>query len=671
MPPDTPAQDRIAFDFSSARTKDADGHLHVSGSPISKSNVCEYLGEEIPDAEKLGLDPKKRYRLLRDPKELEKAAPTFEGKPLLIIHRPQTADDHERRAVVGSLDGVKWDGPHLRANLHVWDGDAIKGIENDSQRELSSGYHYDPDMTPGKFEGESYDGVMRNIRGNHVALVEKGRAGSDVMVGDADPAQDLPGQNHDPATGQFSSTSGSGKGSGSAGKSPPPAGSKKAFRAEVGGYSHTFGSLQELKEWVRDLRKKAPGIVGKDLTIHEGEMLPKGGYSFPQGHPTKTLKVSSDSASDMAIDALIADSTVAIDDADLFLEIQQETTPMKTAPLSRKALALSGALAAYALPKLAKDAKLPDFSPVVKGVTAKNFAVSKGTISDRVQIALKGRLAQDASLQDMHTFLDSMEKEGEGQDDGPPKQLDPAGVDPQRSTDNPEVNTLDAGGLCDKICAALEGAVGPDVLERIREVCEQGGADEEWMPTEDEMKDKTPEEREKMMKEAKDRHAKDMAAKDKAAKDKAARDKRARDAESPEQRAEREDNEKKKAAAEARDKAAKDKKAMDAALKQTRDETIKLMREINDAEQFVTPWIGKVADQDTPGAYYKLALDSLGIDVDGIHESAWRKLLEREPKPGDPVAAPRHQQQMAHDSATAAGSLRAALPELTRFKRVA
>jgi len=50
---------------------------------------------------------------------------------------------------------------------------------------LSAGYYYTADMTPGTYEGVAYDGVMRNIRFNHVALVVEGRAGSDVVVGDS------------------------------------------------------------------------------------------------------------------------------------------------------------------------------------------------------------------------------------------------------------------------------------------------------------------------------------------------------------------------------------------------------------------------------------------------------------------------------------------------------
>ena len=53
--------------------------------------------------------------------------------------------------------------------------------------ELSSAYHYTADMTAGEYEGKHYDGVMRDIVGNHVALVDVGRAGRDVVVSDADP----------------------------------------------------------------------------------------------------------------------------------------------------------------------------------------------------------------------------------------------------------------------------------------------------------------------------------------------------------------------------------------------------------------------------------------------------------------------------------------------------
>src|SRR5258708_15272710 len=101
----------IALDRASVRTTDSDGHMHVASSIISAAAVNESLGAEIPDFEALGLKPDVRYKLYRDPVELEKGAPSLHGKPLLIIHRPQSADDHDREIVVGSVSNPVWDDP--------------------------------------------------------------------------------------------------------------------------------------------------------------------------------------------------------------------------------------------------------------------------------------------------------------------------------------------------------------------------------------------------------------------------------------------------------------------------------------------------------------------------------------------------------------------------------
>jgi hypothetical protein len=186
----TDKSSRIQFAFDrSARRYDVDGRLHVVMSNISKAAVNPYYGREIPKCEELRLDPNKVYYLLRDPEELERAAPTFNNLPLLSKHVPVSALDdesHQPDFVVGSLGtDAEWRDPYLRNSLVVWAAGAIAGIESRDQQELSAAYRYDADMTPGTHEGLHFDGVMRNIRGNHVALVESGRAGSDVVVGDS------------------------------------------------------------------------------------------------------------------------------------------------------------------------------------------------------------------------------------------------------------------------------------------------------------------------------------------------------------------------------------------------------------------------------------------------------------------------------------------------------
>ena len=176
----------LAFDRATVRSFDKDGRLHIELTPISKANICPYYGREIPNSKALGLQPDKVYYLLRDPKELAKAATTFNNIPLLNEHIPVTAADPQKMAVVGSTGtDAEFDGTYLKNSLVVWDADSIAGIETDEKKELSSAYRYVADMTPGVHEGQPYDGVMRDIVGNHVALVIEGRAGSDVVVGDS------------------------------------------------------------------------------------------------------------------------------------------------------------------------------------------------------------------------------------------------------------------------------------------------------------------------------------------------------------------------------------------------------------------------------------------------------------------------------------------------------
>lgn len=178
---------RMAFD-KSMRTVDRDGRLRVELSNISKATVSPYRGNEIPDFELLGLDPGRVYYLLRDPEELAKAAPSFNSLPLLSRHVPVTVDDPQPDLIVGALGThAAFNAPYLQNALIVWDAAAIAGIESTEQCEISCAYRYRADMTPGVYEGQKFDGVMRDLNGNHAALVETGRAGPDVVVADSNP----------------------------------------------------------------------------------------------------------------------------------------------------------------------------------------------------------------------------------------------------------------------------------------------------------------------------------------------------------------------------------------------------------------------------------------------------------------------------------------------------
>lgn len=167
--------------ISGTRLRD-DGYLVVDAR-IARTGLQKYLGSEVnrPDLAVV--------TVYRPESEVFKA-----DAMASFAHRPVT-DDHPKGAVtadnwkqlsVGQTDGdIKRDGDFLRVPLMVADGATIQKIQN-GKRELSAGYTCDLDWTPGITpEGLAYDAVQTNIRANHVAVVERGRAGKDCRIGDS------------------------------------------------------------------------------------------------------------------------------------------------------------------------------------------------------------------------------------------------------------------------------------------------------------------------------------------------------------------------------------------------------------------------------------------------------------------------------------------------------
>lgn len=181
-------KNRVAFDKASARHYDDNGFLIVDRTVITKAAVNPYYGKEIPECESLGLDPEKIYNMLRDPAELEKGMHTLGEKQLLIKHIFVSADEPQKESIAGTIgSNLEMVGDDVKGSLTVWDKEAINLIESGKLAELSASYFYDPVMKSGTFNGQPYDGIMTNIRGNHVALVERGRIGRDALVADALP----------------------------------------------------------------------------------------------------------------------------------------------------------------------------------------------------------------------------------------------------------------------------------------------------------------------------------------------------------------------------------------------------------------------------------------------------------------------------------------------------
>lgn len=179
----------FAIDAESKRTYDENGFLHVSISPLTRVQVAPYHGSEIPGWQSLGLDPEKIYKGYRSAEELSRpeTIESVNGIPIQLAHHMDYADNPAKMTRVGSTgtDGAFHD-PYLTNSLHIQDKNAIDRINDGSMRELSLAYRYKPVFKSGVSpDGEKYDFLMTDISANHLALVDEGRAGHEVLVYDS------------------------------------------------------------------------------------------------------------------------------------------------------------------------------------------------------------------------------------------------------------------------------------------------------------------------------------------------------------------------------------------------------------------------------------------------------------------------------------------------------
>ena len=175
----------LIFDTkNSNREKDANGFLHVKHCHCTKVQIAQYLGSEISS----DLIPDKVYNVFRPEEELKKAETiqSLNGVPLQLEHHDDTAERPAQYTRIGATgtDAV-FEFPYLSNSLHFFNQKAIDLIESGEKCELSIGYDCEIHKENGEYMGQPYDFVQRNIKIQHVALVECGRAGADVKVSDS------------------------------------------------------------------------------------------------------------------------------------------------------------------------------------------------------------------------------------------------------------------------------------------------------------------------------------------------------------------------------------------------------------------------------------------------------------------------------------------------------
>lgn len=175
-----------AVTISGTRIRD-DGYM-VADARVARIGVQEYTGAE------LGRPDMVAVRVLRPEGEVFSAdsLASFAHRPITEDHRGTVTADNWKSLAVGQTDGqVVRDGDFVRVPLMIADRSAIEKIQA-GKRELSAGYSCDLQWEGGLTEdGIAYDAVQTNIRINHIAIVDRARAGRSCRVGDNDKEQKM------------------------------------------------------------------------------------------------------------------------------------------------------------------------------------------------------------------------------------------------------------------------------------------------------------------------------------------------------------------------------------------------------------------------------------------------------------------------------------------------
>lgn len=175
---------------ASQRRMTPEGFMVVPANISCADNVQEYSALE------LGIEGTNRtIRLYRPKAEVFKpeSYATFERQTLTNNHPDGDVTASTYRSVTaGDVHDVApaADDKNLGANLYIKAADTIEMVVSYGKNQLSCGYSFVLDMTPGTApDGQAYDGVMRDIVGNHVALVWNARGGPGLRVADNDPTK--------------------------------------------------------------------------------------------------------------------------------------------------------------------------------------------------------------------------------------------------------------------------------------------------------------------------------------------------------------------------------------------------------------------------------------------------------------------------------------------------
>ncbi len=159
-------------------------YWYMPNIPLTKVGVFPYYGQQISP----NLEPDKLYMVYRPAEEIgsDEALKTLELLPVVEDHamlgtRPGMMPPEEKgiQGITGT--NIHYENGVIYGDIKIFT-EYLKNVINSGKHEISMGYFCDYDYSSGYYNGQHYDVIQRNLRGNHIAIVDKGRMGEEVCI---------------------------------------------------------------------------------------------------------------------------------------------------------------------------------------------------------------------------------------------------------------------------------------------------------------------------------------------------------------------------------------------------------------------------------------------------------------------------------------------------------
>lgn len=166
------------YTISPNQLETGEGFLICRNVPVARTGMQEYVGSEI------GLNTGEVVEVWRTEEEVfdPAAMASFEGKPVTNNHPTElVTPDNVARYEMGHIQNVRRGSGEfadfLVGDLHIHDAELINAVRS-GKRQISCGYECEYIEKDGKI-------YQTHIRGNHVAVVDEGRAGAKAAIMDS------------------------------------------------------------------------------------------------------------------------------------------------------------------------------------------------------------------------------------------------------------------------------------------------------------------------------------------------------------------------------------------------------------------------------------------------------------------------------------------------------